>query len=121
MIFTIFILKKFLSLGYLRSYIDKVKNLLPKAIFVLLLLFSVWFILKLDYKGFEDSMVFPARFKDVPYNRVDLNNFIVNIPEDGTYCWNLPLPSSIIQKHIGITDIEMRGPDLKYGFRVIMK
>jgi len=121
MIFTSFLSRKYLPSGFLRSYIEKVKNVLPKAICVLLLLFSVWFILKLDYKGFEECMIFPARFKDVPYNRVDLNNFIINIPEDGTYCWNLPLPSSIIQKHIGITNIEMRGPDLKYGFSVIMK
>jgi hypothetical protein len=120
-IFTSFLSRKYFSSGFIRSYIEKAKNVLPKAISVLLVLFSVWFILKLDYKGFKECIIFPVRFKEVPYNRVDLNNFIINIPEDGTYCWNVPLPCSVIQKHIGINDIEMRGPDLEYGFRVIMK
>jgi hypothetical protein len=63
----------------------------------------------------------PARFREVQGRQTEMNNFVVNIPADGTYCWNLPLPSSVIQKNIGITDIEMRGTQLKDGFRTILK
>jgi hypothetical protein len=118
MIFSCYLSGKFLSSGFFNRYREKINILLPKAFYVLLLLFSAWFLLKLDYKGIKENLILPAGFKDVPYQRVELNNFFVNIPDDGTYCWNLPLPSSIIQKNIGITNIEMRGPDYKYGFGI---
>ncbi len=115
-----FLSDKLLSSDLVRRYQQKAINILPKAIPVVLLLFSIWFVLRLNYKGIENCAIFPARFREVQYDRIELNNFYVNIPIDGTYCWNMPLPSSIIQRNIGVTNIEMRGPEYKYGFGVVI-
>jgi hypothetical protein len=112
-----FLISKFFSSDLIGSYRKQAINVLPKATPLFLALFSLWFVIKLDYKGFDKCVIFPSGFKEVHYNTIGLNNFSVNIPEDGTYCWNMPLPSSVISRNIGVTNIEMRGPDYKDGFR----
>lgn len=120
-IFVRFLLKRLPASDFIRSYRQKAIDIIPGAIPVMLLLFSVLLIPGLNYKGIEKCMIFPTGFPEVQYDRTELNNFYVNIPVDGTYCWNLPLPSSIIQKHIGVNNIEMKGPDYKYGFRIVIE
>jgi len=79
------------------------------------------FLFTLNFKGLKQCAFFPASFREAPYKQTEVNNFIVNIPVDCTYCWNSPLPCSIVQKNIGITNIEMRGTQLKDGFRTVLK
>jgi hypothetical protein len=117
-IITCFVMSKFFSLELIGKFRRQAINILPNATPLLLGLFFLWFVLKLDYKGLDKCMIFPSGFKEVHYNRIELNNFSVNIPEDGTYCWNIPLPGSVISRNIGVTNTEMRGQDYKDGFRV---
>jgi hypothetical protein len=91
-------------------------RLVTRYVPVILCVLSLIFFTQINYKELDKCLLIPRNSKDVKYSSVELNNFNVNIPEDGTYCWNIPLPASVIQRHIGVNDIEMRGPDLKYGF-----
>ena len=107
--------------GFFGRVKEKMYKVLPGTASILLVLISVLFLFTINFKGLRQCAFFPARFRDVTCNQTKVNNFIVNIPADGTYCWNSPLPSSIVQKNIGITDIEMRGTQLKDGFRTVLK
>jgi hypothetical protein len=107
--------------GFTGRLKEKIYKVLPVTAPILLVLISILFLFTLNLGGLRQSVFFPARFREVPCNKIKANNFIVNIPADGTYCWNSPLPCSIVQKDIGITDIELRGAQLKEGFRTILK
>jgi hypothetical protein len=99
----------------------KMYKVLPGTASILLVLISVLFLFTLNFMGLKQCAFFPASFREAPYEQTEVNNFIVNIPIDCTYCWNSPLPCSIVQKNIGITNIEMRGTQLKDGFRTVLK
>jgi hypothetical protein len=105
----------------IRRNTERLKHVFPKTVSVLLLLLSLCFFTRLNFKGIDRCVIYPARLKEVAYKTVQLNNFNLNIPLDSTYCWNIPLPSAPVQKNIGVTNIMMRGDGFENGFRVIKK
>ncbi len=94
------------------------RNLISIFFYALLIIFPSWYILKFNYLEIKQSIVFPVDYEKVTINKIQQNNFQVNIPADGNYCWNSEIPCSIFQKDIGITNIELRGEKLEDGFRV---
>jgi hypothetical protein len=106
-------------LDIFKQYKEKfLKSYLPGAIVAMILLFPFVFFLNFNYSELKKSTIFPIEYPGTAYKSISINNVQVNIPDDNTYCWNSPVPCSIIQNHIGITDIELRGKELKNGFRV---
>jgi hypothetical protein len=105
--------------GFFNSYKVKFLKFNPARLFYALIIFYPFiFFLKCDYSELNKCIIFPVEYTRVTTKTVSINNFHVNIPTDNTYCWNAPIPCSILQKNIGITNIELRGNELKEGFRV---
>jgi len=94
------------------------KYYLEGLTYALIIFWPCLFFLKCDFNELKKCIVLPFDYKEVTIKTVSVNNFQVNIPVDNTYCWNSAIPCSIIQKDIGITNIELRGKELKEGFRV---
>ena len=90
-----------------------------RLIYAVIIFYPFVFFLKYDFREIKKSIMVPFEFKEVKFKTVTVNNFQVRIPEDNTYCWNVPVPCSVIQNNIGITNIELRGKELKDGFKVI--
>ena len=111
-----FIADRFFPSLNMKMAVNKGSDPVLKPASALVIILSLLFLALINYKGIDKCVLFPTGFKEVKFSSVELNNFNVNIPEDGTYCWNIPIPASVIQRHIGVNDIELRGPDLKYGF-----
>jgi hypothetical protein len=124
---TVIILIRFLCLrlsrlGFSGKWKEKFSTFhFSKFLYVLLIIFPAWFLLKFNFREIKRCLIFPAGYRNVPVKTIQINNLRVNIPSDSTYCWNSPLPCSVFQKDIGITNIEMRGKELKDGFRVRKK
>jgi hypothetical protein len=116
-----FISGKLSTSGFFGRLKEKLYKVLPGTASIFLVLISVLLLFMLNFKGLRPCAFFPARVRDVNCNQTKVNNFTVNIPAEGTYCWNSPLPCSIVQKNLGITNIEMRGMQLKDGFRAVLK
>jgi hypothetical protein len=89
-----------------------------KFVYAVLIVFPLIFFVNCDYSETAKCIVYPAGYKTVPLNVVTINNLKVNVPEDNAQCWDACIPCSIFQNNIGITNIEMRGTDIKDGFRV---
>ena len=106
-------------LRFLNRYREKfLKLYFEKLIYGLIVLFPFVFLLKCDFSEIKKSIIYPVEYKEVTLKTVSVNNFEVSIPIDSTYCWNAAIPCSPIQNNIGITNIELRGKELKDGFRV---
>jgi hypothetical protein len=103
-------------LASLRNYF--VKKFYKKAVYSIIVLFPLIFFINCNYSEIGKSLVFPVKYKEVVIEKTDINGILVNIPKDNAQCWNAPLPCSIRQSKIGITNIELRGKDLEDGFRV---
>jgi len=97
------------------------KSYFPGLILALIVLCPFVYFLNFNYSELKKSTIFPVKYPVAACKSVSINNVKVNIPDDNTYCWNSPVPCSIIQNHIGITDIELRGKELEDGFRVKSK
>jgi len=93
------------------------RNLISIFFYALLIIFPSWYILKFNYLEIKHCIVFPVDYEKVTINKIQQNDFQLNIPADGNYCWNSEIPCSIFQKDIGITNIELRGEKLEDGFR----
>jgi hypothetical protein len=93
------------------------RNLISIFFYALLIISPSWYILKFNYLEIKHSIVFPVDYEKVTINKIQQNDFQLNIPADGNYCWNSEIPCSIFQKDIGITNIELRGEKLEDGFR----
>jgi hypothetical protein len=106
--------------GFFNRYKEKfLKFYFVRLIYALIIFSPFVFFLKYDFREIKKYIMFPVDYKEVTFKTVTINNFQVRIPEDNTYCWNMPVPCSVIQNNIGITNIGLRGKDLKDGFRVI--
>jgi hypothetical protein len=120
-IISYFISGRLSASGFSGRLKERLYKVLPGTASILLVLISVLFLSMINFMGLRHCAFFPARVRDVTCNQTKVNNFTVNIPAEGTYCWNSPLPCSIVQKNLGITNIEMRGMQLKDGFRAVLK
>jgi hypothetical protein len=94
------------------------KSFYARINYAILIIFPLIFFLFCDYSEMEKSIVFPVKYNSASLKTITVNNLRVNVPVDNTLCWDACIPCSVFQKNIGITNIEMRGKELKDGFRV---
>jgi hypothetical protein len=93
------------------------KKIAPPLLLFSFLIVAFCFMGKAGLRGIYSNPILPAAYKTVLVESRQINNFQLFVPRDSSSCWNSPLPCSIFQKDIGVTSVEMRGPELKDGFR----
>lgn len=112
----------FYEFGLIHFFERHNKNLLKiyyvRIIYAVMIIFPFIFFLNCDFSEIRKSVVFPVKYKSASLKTITINNLKVNIPADNTFCWDACIPCSIFQNNIGITNIELRGKELKDGFRV---
>jgi hypothetical protein len=108
--------------GLFNSSGERLKNLTktfyPGIIYTTLIVLPLIFLLSCDFSEIRKSTLSPVDYRSVPIKTIAVNNLKVNVPLNNDQCWNTCIPCSFLKNNIGITDIEMRGKDLKDGFRV---
>jgi len=101
---------------------EKIKSFLktcfPGFIYTVLIIFPLVFFVNCNFGEIGKSLVKPADYKTVQVEAIIVNNLKVNVPLENDQCWNTCIPCSFYKNNIGMTNIEMRGKDLKDGFRV---
>jgi hypothetical protein len=89
-----------------------------RFVYTLIIFLPLVLFLKNDFSEIKKCVIFPVDYREIKFKSVLVNNFQIKIPLDNTSCWNAAIPCSIIQNNIGITNVELRGKEIKDGFRV---
>jgi hypothetical protein len=104
---------------FFKEYRERfIKFYFARLIYAIIIIYPFVFFRNCDYGEIRKSIISPVDYHKVIYKTVSVNNIKISIPEEDTYCWNTTLPCSIFQNNIGITNIELRGNELKDGFRI---